>query len=264
MAATARRSRGASPLRRLLAVALTALMALLTAGLTAGLTVGVTAGAAQAATGYRYWNYFHVQNGKYVFAKSGAGDYTPKNGAVEAYRYGTSTASKGLPPRADLGKYDFGSICAGTKAAAGQKRVAVILDYGTKADAPDGQAPPAPRTACAAVPSTANGQQVLDSVSQVRQHPYTCGIDGYPATGCSVTVKNAHESTGRPVPFALPKAAQAAGGKSATSPGARPGASPAASSGASGGTGPWPWVALAVICLALVLGAYRMNRRRSR
>ncbi|HEU5045301.1 MAG TPA: SCO2322 family protein, partial [Nocardioidaceae bacterium] len=209
-----------------------------------------SAGAANAATGYRYWNYFHVQNGQYAFAKTGAGDYTPKNGAVEAYRYGTSTTSKGIPPRADLSKYDFAAICKGTKAASGQKRVAVIIDYGTKADAPSGETPPAPRTACAAVPSDANGQQVLDAVAQVRQHPYTCGIDGYPASGCSVTVKNATESTGQPVSFALPKAAS--------------GNSSAGSATGGSGAGPWPWVALAVICLALAWGAYAMNKRRSR
>lgn len=226
------------------------LLASLFAGLLAALMVGLGAGAANAATGYRYWNYFHVQNGQYTFAKTGAGDYTPKNGAVEAYRYGTSTTSKGIPPRADLSKYDFAAICKGTKAASGQKRVAVIIDYGTKADAPSGETPPAPRTACAAVPSNANGQQVLDAVAQVRQHPYTCGIDGYPASGCSVTVKNATESTGQPVSFALPKAAS--------------GSSSAGSATGGSGAGPWPWVALAVICLALAWGAYAMNKRRSR
>lgn len=230
------------------------LLAPLLAAVLAALMVGLSAGAANAATGYRYWNYFHVQNGQYAFAKTGAGDYTPKNGAVEAYRYGTSTTSKGIPPRADLSKYDFATICKGTKAASGQKRVAVIIDYGTKADAPTGQAPPEPRTACAAVPSDANGQQVLDAVAQVRQHPYTCGIDGYPATGCSVTVKNAAESTGQPVTFALPKAAS---GNTST------GGSTGSSTGGSG-SGPWPWVALAVICLALAWGAYAMNNRRSR
>ena len=241
MASSASRTRGGLH-HRLLAT-------LLAAGL-AALVVGLSAGTANAATGYRYWNYFHVQNGQYAFAKTGAGDYTPANGAVEAYRYGTSTTSKGLPPRADLSKYDFGAICAGAKAPSGQKRVGVIIDYGTKADAPSGQVPPAPRAACAVVPANANGQQVLDAVAQVRQHPYTCGIDGYPATGCSVTVKNASESAGAAVPFTLPKAAQ-------------PGTSSTGAS-SSGGLGPWPWVALAVICIALALGAYAMNRRRSR
>jgi hypothetical protein len=228
------------------------LLAPLFVAVLAALLVGLSAGTANATTGYRYWNYFHVQNGQYAFAKTGAGDSTPKAGAVEAYRYGTSTTSKGIPPRADLSKYDFGTICKGTTAASGQKRVAVIIDYGTKADAPSGQSPPAPRTACAAVPSDATGQQVLDAVAQVRQHPYTCGIDGDPATGCSLTVKNAAESTGQPVSFALPQAAPSSGSHST-----------GRAAGGSG-TGPWPWVALAVICLALAWGAYAMNKRRSR
>jgi len=236
---------------------LTTLLSALVAGLLAALTVGAVAAPASAATGYRYWNYFHVQNGHYVFAKTGAGDYTPKDGATEAYRYGTSTTSKGLPPRADLSKYDFATICSGTKAGSGQKRVAVIIDYGTKADAPAGQTPPAPRTACAAVPANANGQQVLGAVAQVRVHSYTCGIDGYPASGCSVTVKNATESTGQPVTFALPKAASSQSGAQAGQA-----ASSSQTNAGSGGMGPWPWVALGVICAGLALGAYAMNRRR--
>lgn len=237
-----------SPHRRVRRLRVPLLVPLL-AGLLIALTAGLVATPASAATGYRYWNYFHVQDGHYVFAKTGAGAYTPKNGAVEAYRYGTATTSKGLPPRADLSKYDFSTICKGTKTSPGQKRVAVIIDYGTEADAPSGQTPPTPRTACAAVPTNANGLQVLEAVAQVRVHSYTCGIDGYPANGCSVTVKNATDSTGQPVPFALPKAAA-------------PGQPDASQSNGSGGTGPWPWAALGVICAGLAMGAYAMNRRR--
>ena len=53
--------------------------------------VAGTARTADAADGYKYWNYFHVTNGKYVFAKTGPADYTPKDGSVEAYRYGLSS-----------------------------------------------------------------------------------------------------------------------------------------------------------------------------
>ena len=127
-----------------------------------------TAPHADAADGYKYWNYFHVQNGKYAFAKTGPSGFVPKDGAVEAYRYGLSSTAAGITPRTDPTTYTAEDICTGTKAEGGQKLVGVLLDYGTADDADSGDEPPAPRAACAAVPTAANGQQVLDAVADVR------------------------------------------------------------------------------------------------
>ncbi len=170
------------------------------------LLVGGTAGSASAADGYRYWNYFHVKDGAFAFASSGNASFVPKDGATEGYRYGTSTVQHGLEPRADLSALTFDKVCAGTKAQAGKKRVAVLVDYGTKADA-GGAEPPAPRADCALVPLKANGAQVLDAVADVRlSKGMLCGVDGYPASGCGSPVKNAtvpsHQGT---VDFALPQ-----------------------------------------------------------
>ena len=171
--------------------------------LSALLVVGGTAGPAQAADGFKYWNYFHVENGKYVFAQTGPADYQPKDGAVEAYRYGLSSTADGIQPRTEATTYSVDDICKGVEAKQGQKLVGVLLDYGT------GQAPPEPRAACAAVPTNANGQQVLDAVADVRvENQLTCGIDGYPVKGCSVTVKNPPAAAAQEsVDFTLPKSA---------------------------------------------------------
>jgi hypothetical protein len=193
----------ATPLPRRLVGGLLALV------LTA-LTLGLAAGTANASSGYRYWNYFHVQGSKYVFAKTGPGSYTPKDNAVEAYRYGTSTTADGLPPRADLSVYKISKICGDVHPAAGKKRVGVLLDFGTGADAASGETPPKPRAACAVVPDNATGEQVLDKVAEVRfQKQLVCGIDGYPVKTCSVTVKNP-PATGKAqnVAFALPSSRQ--------------------------------------------------------
>ncbi|HET7388965.1 MAG TPA: SCO2322 family protein [Nocardioidaceae bacterium] len=198
-------SPGSSTTRAIGATLVAALMSLLLAPLLAA--------PAHAADGYRYWNYFHVQHGDYVFAKTGPGGFTPADGSVEAYRYGTSTTSAGIEPRADLSHYTFARVCSGTDPAPGTKRVAVLLDYGTAADAASGQAPPSPRAACAQVPEAANGQQVLGDVAQVRTaKSLTCGIDGYPVNGCSTTVKNA-EAPGsqRDVAFALSDSSEPGG-----------------------------------------------------
>jgi len=215
------------------------------------LTVG--AGTANAATGYKYWNYFHVQNGAYVFAKTGPSGYTPKDGSVEAYRYGLSTASSGLKPRTGPSTYPFAKICAGAKAHTGKKRVGVLIDYGTKTDAAGGETPPSPRAACAVVPVKATGQQVLESVADVRvQKQLVCGIDGYPASTCSVTVKNAPKAgtTGQNVSFTLPKASGTSSGH----------VSAKADNGRSA-----PWVLIgAIVIVVLVLGAaIVLSRSRS-
>ena len=222
------------------------------------------AGSAAAADGYKYWNYFHVKNGSYAFAQTGASDFTPKDGAVEAYRYGTSTAADGLPPRADLTTYSFAKVCAGTPTQSGEKRVAVLLDFGTKADAASGDTPPAPRAACATVPSDADGQQVLGAVAQVRaQKGLTCGIDGYPTSTCSVTVKDpGSQSTGASVSFALPAAAQpSASPSSGPSQDQAGGSASSDSSSSSSSGGVLVTVGVLVLVLALAGVAFARSRR---
>lgn len=219
------------------------------------LFVAGTARTADAADGYKYWNYFHVQNGKYVFAQTGPADFTPKNGAVEAYRYGLSSTADGITPRTAATTYTVADICAGTKAKTGQKLVGVLLDYGTAADAESGETPPKPRAACAAVPTAANGQQVLDAVADVRiEKQLTCGIDGYPVKSCSVTVKNPPAAaTGQTVDFALPAAASDTKTTSGT---------PASSVNEEGGV-PWPLVGVVLAVVVLGGGAFALSRRRS-
>lgn len=234
-------------LRRVLGVVLSVLLA--------ALAVGGSAGTASAAA-YRYWNYYHVKSGSYVFAKTGPSDYVPKDGSVEAYRYGTSTGtSNGITPRADLAKYSFGHICAGMKAAAGKKRVAVIIDYGVQSDAADGETPPAPRTACAVAPEKATGQQVVDAAAEVRtDNGMLCGIDGYPVRTCSVTVKSpGSTATGRQVAFSLPPKAQAALGQPAG----------AAQTSQEGGSVPWPLIGALAGVVVVGGGALALNRRRT-
>ena len=225
--------------------------------LSALLVVGGTAGPAQAADGYKYWNYFHVENGKYVFAQTGPADYQPKDGAVEAYRYGLSSTADGIQPRTEATTYSVDDICKGVEAKEGQKLVGVLLDYGTAEDAGSGETPPEPRAACAAVPTKANGQQVLDAVADLRvQNQMTCGIDGYPVKGCSVTVKNppAAAAAQQSVDFTLPKSATENSDAGSTTQAAE-------QTDDSG----FPWTLVVVVVVVLVLaGAGLAVARRGR
>lgn len=147
--------------------------------------------SASAADIYKYWSYFTVKDGAFVYADKGPGQTNPADGSIEAYRY-AAPADFNNPnyPRADLAELTFDAVCGDTTAAAGEKRVAVLVDYGVEQDAIDGQATPAPEAGCAVVPADATGIQVLQSVvSDVRVETTSsgaavCGIDGYPATGC--------------------------------------------------------------------------------
>jgi hypothetical protein len=87
-------------------------------------------------------------------------------------------------PRAEA---DFAGICADTAPVDGHKRVGLVVDYGVPADAPEGESPPSgPRTECVTLPTSANGYDLLDAVTDIRPNSagLVCGISGYPAQEC--------------------------------------------------------------------------------
>ena len=69
--------------------------------------------------------------------RSGPAEAAPADGAVEGWRY----AVAGAEPRFPRADGDFELICGSTDADAGEKRVAVVIDYGTDADSEDGSNP---------------------------------------------------------------------------------------------------------------------------
>jgi len=161
-------------------------------------------GPAQAESGYKFWGYYHLTGGKWVASSKGADGYQPADGAVEGFRYATTTQSDfDRPPRA---MPSFADVCAGTEAANGKKRVALVLDYGTTQDAPEGDTPPQPEAACAVVPAGASTQQALESVQPLRiEKGLICAIGGYPSAGCAEQVKNATvPANEKPVDLAMP------------------------------------------------------------
>ncbi|MFF8829238.1 SCO2322 family protein [Streptomyces sp. NPDC015131] len=211
------------------------------------------AGPAQAA-GYRYWSYWESDGGAWTYATQGPATARPADGEVNGYRFAVSAGTQDAqrPRRAP----DFDAICASTPAKDGTKRVGVVIDFGTAADAPDdGSRPPAPRSACARVGKDATGADALAAVAKPLRYnnqALLCAISGYPRTGCGEQVS----TPASPAPTGTPARPDAT-----ASPG---GDQDAAADGRDGGAGPSVGVAAGLAAVA-VLGAaavWQARRRR--
>ncbi|MGW0232299.1 SCO2322 family protein [Actinopolymorpha singaporensis] len=236
---------------------LTTLATVLAAGLLAT-TVG--AGVAQASA-YRYWGFFQWKDNAWKMASVGPGSVTPKDGAVDGWRFAVSGEKS--PPRLPRAAADFAELCGSSKAQAGKKRVGVVLDYGVADEAPGGQQPAKPRGACAVVDAKATSAQVLAAVADVReQKSMVCGIDGFPSSGCGDPVKKA-PAVASPEPtvaLALPAShTDAKAGRKADAGEPREGAGDRAVDAGSGGLPVLPVVAVIVVLLG---GGLLLLRRR--
>ncbi|MFE7430294.1 SCO2322 family protein [Streptomyces sp. NPDC057545] len=162
--------------------------------LSAVLLAVLGAGEAQAA-GYRYWSFWEGSGQDWTYATQGPALVRPDDGAVQGFRFAVSEDSQdAAQPRHAPG---FAKICADTPAEKGSKRVALVIDPGTAADAPDGRTPPALRTACAVVAPDASTAEALAAVAKPLRYDgnaLLCAISGYPASGCGEQVSgDGHE-----------------------------------------------------------------------
>jgi hypothetical protein len=223
------------------------------------------AGIASAAS-YRFWGYYQLTGSTWAFATKGPADTTPKDGAVEGWRFAVGDESTPRFPRATP---TFQDICGATAAKAGSKRVGIVIDAGRPADAEKGATPPAPVAECAVVDAKASGAEVLSAVASVRgDKGLTCAINGYPATGCGGEVKQVPAAAkAADTPVAIPVKADAS-----ASPSASPSGSPSASAdtaaagssseqGSGVSTGTWVGIVLVLAVLALVAVAALRRRR---
>lgn len=151
------------------------------------------AAPAQAVDGYRYWSFWQRggDRGGWTYAVQGPSSARPGDGDTIGFRFAVSEDSDDATrPR---GTADFAAVCAGTPAKGGTKRVAVVLDFGTAADAPDHRTPPAPRTECARVGEDATAGEALAAVAKPLRYnsaALLCAIAGYPESGCGEKVSS--------------------------------------------------------------------------
>ncbi|WP_369175129.1 SCO2322 family protein [Streptomyces sp. R28] len=155
-------------------------------------------GVAQAAhaTGYRYWSFWDRDGDSWIYATQGPSLARPSDGDVQGFRFAVSEDSKdAAQPR---GAAAFAVICARTPAQDGEKRVALVVDFGTAADAPSGETPPNRRTACARVAPDATTAEALAAVAKPLRYDTNallCAISGYPEKGCGEQVAGGEKPT---------------------------------------------------------------------
>ncbi|MET8687826.1 SCO2322 family protein [Streptomyces sp. NPDC004732] len=163
----------------------------------AALLCALAAAPAQAA-GYRYWSFWERDGEQWTYATQGPGTATPEDGDVQGFRFSVSDDSKdSAKPR---GPADFADLCKDTPAKDGQKRVGLVVDFGTAGDAPGGERPPKPRTACAQVAEDATSAEALAAVAKPLRYDnkaLLCAIDGYPKSGCGEQVSGDGDPSGK-------------------------------------------------------------------
>lgn len=150
----------------------------------------VSAGPSPSDSGqvYVYWSFWTSADSTWVSSSEGPANTRPTDGSVQGWRYGPGPEPSGSQtPRSAP---DFQTACAGTPGGDGFTRVAVFVDFGPASIAPEGNRPPGPVAGCARVATGSNGLQALAAIAAVRQdsNGMVCGVNGYPASGCSAQV----------------------------------------------------------------------------
>ena len=196
------------------------------------------------ATGYRYWSFWDRTGTTWTYATQGPSTAVPADGDVQGFRFAVSEDSADADrPR---GTASFGEICGDTAARDGRKRVALVIDFGTAADAPSGERPPASRTECAVVPrdaTTAEALAVAAKPLRYSTNALLCAIAGYPEAGCGEQV--AEKGKGQQQP-----------GKEQRQPGKNPGPS-------DGGPSVGLFAGLAAIAVLGAAAVWQSRRRRN-
>ena len=141
--------------------------------------------------GWRYWGYFQAAPGSstWNYALTGPAGSTPKDGAVEGWKFSFSSNSvdTGNPTL----KPNFKATCAGVKPESGMVRVAVVVEFGHRAIAPKGESVQPTIRKCITAKSGTNGLEILNKAVPVRTSAegFVCGLNNYPAKECSSEIQ---------------------------------------------------------------------------
>ncbi|WP_371615686.1 SCO2322 family protein [Streptomyces sp. NBC_00454] len=160
-----------------------------------GLVLTLLAASPALASTYRYWSFWDGTGGQWKYATQGPSSARPADGSVQGFHFVVSKDAAAQAPAPRTGP-DFAAVCAATPAVDGKKRIAVVIDFGTPADAPTGDTPPqdAPRTACAQLGPDATAAEALAEVAKPLRYnsaALLCSVSGYPKQGCGEPVADA-------------------------------------------------------------------------
>lgn len=203
------------------------------AAFTVAAAVSVVGAVPADAATYRYWSYWSGTSGSWTFAQRGPTGSTPPDGGVQGWRFAVSVdAANAIPPRLAASSA-FTTVCGGTPAESGKKRVALVVDFGTTRDAPPGSSPPGEplRGTCVVLPTSGTGWDALTlaEYSIRSEGGLVCGLSGYPARGCGEAVDDvASDPTPTPTQSSTTRSDQGS---------TRGGSSPVAKPGVRGGAG---------------------------
>ena len=160
------------------------------ATLTIALSNLVFAPSANAAEkGWRYWGYFQAAPGASTWKAAMTGPTVDiEDGAVEGWSFVFS--SDDVPSAAPLVKPSFATICGKVKKDPDTKRIALVIDFGSKAYAPKGEKVPRTIVRCVTTAKGSQGIDVLGQAIKVRSAAsgLICGFNGYPKKECGVEI----------------------------------------------------------------------------
>jgi hypothetical protein len=146
--------------------------------------------SSQAADkGWRYWGYFQAAPGKTIWTAAMTGPTVDiADGAVEGWSFVFS--SDDVPSVAPKVKPSFKVICAGVKPDPDTKRIALVIEFGSKAWAPKGEKVAKTITRCVRTAIESQGIDVLGQVVKIRAAAsgLICGLNGFPAKECGVEI----------------------------------------------------------------------------
>jgi hypothetical protein len=155
--------------------------------ITASITLSPTASAADK--GWRYWGYYQAAPGAKTWTAALTGPTVDvKDGAVEGWSFVFSADD--VPSIAPAIKPNFAAICGKVKAKKGMKRIALVIDFGSKSYAPEGEKVKKSFTTCVRTAKTSQGIDVLGEAVKVRaaESGLICGLNGYPKKECGVEI----------------------------------------------------------------------------
>jgi len=146
---------------------------------------------ARAESGYRYWTFWMSEGENWRFATEGPATTRTSEGDVFGWRFAITTATATKDAQPSISAPDaFAEACADVTAPEGEHRLAIVIDYGSADQAPEGEVPPTNRIECVLALDGSTAAQSLSTIANLRvDQGFVCGVDGYPESECAPVVE---------------------------------------------------------------------------